>query len=84
MVIIGIEALSNLGDIGDTSSGITGQFDTEGIIFRMDGVFFRRSEVGAFIIVQYLDEDLHLAQLPSIARQLDDRIAQALSESPPP
>ena len=73
--------LPDLNDIGDASAGTTIVADVEGITMCMDMVVFRRDKVGSVILVMYIDGDIPVVTVDTVAIKLDDRIVEVLQLS---
>jgi len=73
------QALPDLDDIGDASTGLAVVADLEGISMRIDMVVFRTGPVGAMVMLMYpdgVDPDISIGE---VARRLQDRLAEVLS-----
>jgi copper transport protein len=60
--------------LGDASTGVTAVFNTEGRQSRVDGLAFRRAEVGALLFVVYRDGGTPLIALHELATTLAESI----------
>lgn len=75
--LIELEEIPNLDDIGETSVGVSGVQAPYG---RMDTVFFRRGIVGTVIWTMYYVDDPPIVSIEEVARILDSRIIEILSQ----
>jgi len=66
--------LSDLNNIGDSSTGMTTLARMRGMTVRTDMATFRRNEVLAFTLVTYPKGDAPVVQVGNVARELDTRI----------
>lgn len=66
--------LTDVGDIGDASTGITVVADMQGIPMRIDVVVFRRGNAGAFLILMYRDKETPLISAGNVARKLSAKL----------
>jgi tetratricopeptide (TPR) repeat protein len=67
-------ALPTPAGLGDTSQGVTAVFTSEGLQARLDGLAFRRGDVGVLLFVAYTDGAQSAAPVAGLARTLADRI----------
>ena len=72
------QALPDLDDIGDASTGLAVVADLEGISMRIDMVVFRTGPVGAMVMLMYpdgIDPDFSIGEA---ARRLQEKLVEAL------
>jgi tetratricopeptide (TPR) repeat protein len=67
-------ALPDPAGLGDASQGVTAVFTSEGLQARLDGLAFRRGDVGVLLFVAYTDGARPAASVTDLARTLVDRI----------
>lgn len=77
--VIEQQALPDLDDIGDASTGLTVVADLEGISMRIDMVVFRTGLAGAMVMLMYpdgVDPDISIGET---AHRLEEKLAEVLS-----
>ena len=74
------QILTDLGDVGDTSTAWTAVFRSEALFIpvRVDTIVFQRGVLGIFIFVFYPDGDIPVFSIGDAARILDERIIEMI------
>ena len=75
--VVGYEALPELNNLADESTGMTLALKMQGIPVRMQIAGFRRSQVGSFTAVLYLDGAKPVLPVKDVVSKLDNRILQS-------
>lgn len=77
--VLDFAALSDLEDVGLSSTGATIAFNLEGETFQIDMVAFSRDKLGALIVVLYPYDTTAVTQVTDLARMLDTRLMQTMT-----
>ena len=74
----GLDSLTDLPPIGNTSAGLTGVVTMQGVPLRVDVLAFRRDEAGAVTLVLYADGTTPAAAVADVGTMLDSRVLETL------
>jgi len=69
-----------LDDMGESVAGVTLKLNMEGVPAQLDIVAFQRESIGAFMFLLYLDGQTPRMPIVNLARTLDNRAVEMLTE----